>query len=61
MCSLNITGVLYNLIMALKLAHLKKKHKKAWEKYEKLNNQMTEVILRDFINETGIKLDSEEK
>ena len=31
------------------------------EKIEKLNNQMTEVILRDFINQTGMKLDSEEK
>ena len=60
-CALNIAGVFYNLILSLKLAYLKQKHKKAWKKYNEINDQMIEFILRDFIKVKELKLNEKQK
>ena len=57
-CSLNIAGVLLNLILTLRLAYLKQKHQKAWDKYHEVNNKMLKFILWDFMEVTGTKLNS---
>ena len=53
-CAYNIAGVLYNLILALRLKYLKRKHQKAWEKYHIINNKMVNFLLTDFMKVEGI-------
>ena len=48
-CTLNIAGVLYNLILDLRMKYLKRKHKKAWEKYHVVNKKIIDFLLRDFM------------
>jgi hypothetical protein len=60
-CALNIAGVLYNLIYALKLKYLKRKHQKAWEKYHIINNKVVNFLLNDFMKVEGIKLNAKQK
>ena len=55
-CAYNIAVVFLNLVLLLRLKYLQRKYKKAWEKYDKVNDKVVEFILRDFIKVTGEKL-----
>ena len=53
-CSLNIAGVLYNLLLALRIEYYRKKYRKAWQEYHKINDKMVEFIIWDYIKEKKV-------
>ena len=60
-CALNIIGVFFDMLIALRLTYLKRKHDTAWESYHLLNNKIVSFLLRDFEMQTSYKLNQVER
>ena len=47
-CALNIIGVFIDMLIALRLTYLKRRHDTAWGNYHILNKKIVSFLLRDF-------------